>query len=78
MRLFFPGATYQVGNETKTLRVYFGWRTITDALDQFQEWTDEGFRLSATWLRIVEDGKEVAKYPVKRTKIGKNKYRWYV
>ena len=78
MRLYFPGATYNVCGETKTLRVYFGKRTIIDALNQFQEWTDEGFRLSATWLRIVDDGKEVAKYPVKRTKIGKNKYEWYV
>lgn len=77
MRLYFPGATYNVNGETKTLRVYFGKPTIIDALDQFQTWVDEGFRPSATWIRVVEDGKEIAKYPVKRSKVGKNKYEWY-
>ena len=47
MRLYYPGATYQVNGETKTLRVYIGKYTINDALKKFQAWTDEGFRLSA-------------------------------
>ncbi len=78
MRLYFPGATYQNGKETNILRVYFGRRTLADALNQFQTWTDGGFRLSAAWIRVVEDGQEVSRYTVKRNKVSKNKYEWYV
>ena len=78
MRLYYPGATYQVNGETKTLRVYFGKCTINDALKKFQTWTDEGFRISAAWIRIVDDGNEVTRATVKRKKISKNKYEWYV